>query len=126
MAVAGVALQVVAAMGVTACRASPLSGAEAMAWMAWAGASGGAYGRRRGGPAGRFAAWWAVAALAGLDWPTPADEVAAALDDLEWWLWEPDDAVAGWSLRLAVADPTDGLAWALNAFDSFKDEDQLE
>ena len=38
--------------------------AEAVAWLAWAGASGGAHGRRRGAAAGRFGALWLVAALA--------------------------------------------------------------
>lgn len=94
---------------------------EAMALLQWAGASGGAYGRRRGGAAGRFAAWWAAAALAGLDWPVePHEEFTAALghalSELEWWRWAPGPE-RGWVLRLAVADPVDGLAWAVEAVD---------
>jgi hypothetical protein len=60
----------------------PISGGDALAWLQWCGASGGAYGRRRGGAAGRFAAWWTLAALAGVPWPEPAgtdDGFAAAL-----------------------------------------------
>lgn len=92
----------------------------ALAAMAWAGASGGAHGRRRGAAAGRFGAWWALAALAGLsqEWPIPPDELGEAARELRWLAWAPIDAPAGgWSLHLAVEDPDDGLAWALGAVD---------
>lgn len=118
-----------AAAGVV--RLAPLEPGEALAWLQWAGSSGGAYGRRRGGAAGRFAAWWAAAALAGLDWPAePAgprwagfvDTLGEALDELSWWRWEAAPThgtpAVGWEVRLVVADPLDGLAWALEATDS--------
>jgi hypothetical protein len=104
---------------------APLQPAEALALMQWTGASGGAYGARRGGAAGRFAAWWAAAALAGLDWPEPeqlgdfANELGRAVDRLHWYRWAPPVAEAGWVTRLAVADPVDGLAWALEAVDAY-------
>ena len=47
-----------------AARLAVLTPAEALAWLAWAGASGGAHGRRRGNAIGRFGAWWVLAALA--------------------------------------------------------------
>ncbi len=102
---------------------------QALAWLQWAGASGGAYGRRRGGASGRFAAWWAAAALAGLEWPAePAApfvaELGNALDELRWYRWAPPGPESGWVLRLAVADPVDGLAWALDATDQ-RDEDPI-
>lgn len=105
----------------------PLSGAEALALLQWAGASGGAYGRRRGGAAGRFAAWWTVAALAGLAWPDQPDqafveEFATALGELRWYRWWPAAAETGWVLRLAATDPVDGLAWAVQAVD-LRDDD---
>lgn len=98
-----------------------ITGAEALALLQWAGASGGAYGRRRGGAAGRFAAWWATAAVAGLPWPEEAGEAFAAelgraLGELRWVRWQAG-AESGWVLRLAVSDPVDGLSWAVEATD---------
>lgn len=89
----------------------------------WAAASGGAHGARRGGAAGRFAVWWALRALTGLDWPDEqvdqrlADDLGDASGELRWHRWFPASAESGWVLRLAVADPADGLAWAVDAAD---------
>jgi hypothetical protein len=95
---------------------------EALLRLAWAGASGGAHGRRRGAAAGRFSAWWALAALAGLtgpdaDWPPPADELGEAAAALRWAVWAPPGPRLGWSLHLAVEDPEEGVAWAIAATD---------
>jgi len=95
---------------------------EALAVLQWAGASGGAYGRRRGGAAGRFSAWWAATAVAGLDWPPDPWELGEAVGELDWYRWSPPGAETGWVLRLAVADPLDGLAWAVEAVDQRDDE----
>ncbi len=64
--------------------------------------------------------WWAVAALAGLQdqWPVPARELGEAAGSLEWFAWDAGDPVTGWSLRLAVADPAAGRAWAVAATDA--------
>ena len=102
--------------------AGEISGADAMAWMAWTAASGGAYGRRRGGPLGRFAAWWALTMLGDLDWPAESADLAAACDRLVWHRWEPIGATHGWSASLAVTDPERGLGWALYAVDDARDE----
>lgn len=95
--------------------------ADALSLLQWAGASGGAHGRRRGGAAGRFSAWWAAAALAGVEWTDDLDalerQLGEAIDELSWHRWEPVPAGRGWTLRLAVADPVDGLAWAVDARD---------
>lgn len=124
-AVAGSALQAVCALESVryGARLAPLTPDEALALMQWAGASGGAHGRRRGGAAGRFAAWWAAAALAGLAWPPApdvsfSDELGAAVGELRWWRWRAGTAEGGWVLRLAVEDPVDGLAWAVDAADA--------
>jgi hypothetical protein len=87
--------------------------------MAWAAASGGAHARRRGAAAGRFAAWWATAAVVDLmhDWPLSADELGEAADEMQWYLWDEGHEPIGWSLRLAVEDPENGLAWAVVASD---------
>jgi hypothetical protein len=100
---------------------------DALALLQWAGASGGAHGRRRGGAAGRFSAWWAASALAGLPWPDEFDEalvhdVGEAVSELRWYRWRPASRESGWVLRLAVADPADGLAWAVQAVDEDSDE----
>jgi hypothetical protein len=91
-----------------------------LAAMAWTAASGGAHGRRRGMASGRFGAWWALVALTtGLDrWPPDPDEVGAAGAALRWYRWDdPAGATTGWSLRLAVEEPTGGRAWAVEATD---------
>jgi hypothetical protein len=109
----------------------PISGQEALAWLQWCGASGGAYGRRPGGAAGRFAAWWTLAALAGVPWPDDAgtddgfaEALGIALDELVWYRWTPHGGNPGdgWHLHLAVHDPVDGLAWAVAASDRRRDE----
>jgi hypothetical protein len=107
----------IAALGVASARAAALPAATALAWMAWAAASGGAHGRRRGGAAGRFGAWWTAAALAGLGWPPDPDELGTAVAELRWFWWDAHEPTTGWQLRLAVWDPADDLAWALTASD---------
>ncbi len=107
----------IAALGVTAARLAPLPADAALAWMAWAAASGGAHARRRGAAAGRFGAWWTAAALAGFDWPPDPDALGRAVTELRWFWWDAHEPVTGWQLRLAVSDPDDGLAWALTASD---------
>ena len=118
--VRGDALDAIAVFGRERARVARIDPPLALAVMAWTAASGGAHGRRRGMAPGRFAAWWAAAALAGLgdDWPPDPDALGEAIDDLRWWLWDPGTADAGWSCRIAVDDPHDGLAWALTAVDT--------
>ena len=101
-------------------RMAPITPQQAMAWMAWTGASGGLHGRRRGMATGRFAAWWAASALTGLleDFPPDPSELGDALSELEWWAWDLGGPDLGWSCRLAIEDPADGLAWALDATDA--------
>ena len=122
VAVEGTAAQAIAALGPQHVRMAPITGADAMAWMAWTAASGGANGRRRGMAAGRHAAWWALAALAGLadsdDEPATPDELGRALDELRWYLWDDGSPATGWVLRLAVEEPTENLAWAVSASDA--------
>lgn len=108
----------VRALGLTRAGITPLSPAEAAAWMAWAGASGGAHGRRRGAAAGRYGAWWAVAALADLDWPPEADAMAAAISHLRWAWFDDGSPGTGWQLRLAISADDLGIAWAISAVDS--------
>jgi len=117
--------EAIAALGYDDVLATEIAAADAIAWMAWAGASGGAYGRRRGGPVGRFAAWSAAAAVAGLEWPAEPAELGAALDDLRWLLWRPRRETSGWQLYLAAESAAEELAWAIAAFDHYREDDPL-
>ena len=63
-------------------------------------------------------AWWTLAALLGLDDIDDPDLLGEGLDELRWFRWDPGDQIGGWAFHLAVADPADGLAWALSAVDA--------
>lgn len=118
--VEGEAAAAVAALGPPTVRVAPIEPADALAHIAWTAASGGAHGRRRGMAAGRFTAWWTVAALTDSldDWPLAPDEVGELAGELRWYLWDAAEPVTGWSLRLAVEDPETGRAYALSATDA--------
>ena len=120
VAVEGTAGAAVAALGVSGGRLAPIAAPLAMEWLAWAGASGGAHGRRRGSAIGRFGAWWTIAALADMIdvWPVEPDEVGEALAALDWYWWDAREPRLGWELQLAVADRAEGYAWAISAHDS--------
>lgn len=110
----------VAALGMDTVRLVALSSVDAIAWLAWAGASGGAHGRRRGAAAGRDGAWWVLGALGQLHdhWPPTDHAVTELLDDLDWWWWSDAHEPQGWTLRLAVTDHRDGVSWAIDAGDT--------
>ena len=116
-AVAGTALGAAASIEeVSAWAAMPVQ--EALSYMAWTGASGGAHGRRRGSPVGRYDAWWVVAQLGGLDGLDDSAAVGVALQRLRWYRWEPAKLAPGWHCHLAVEDEATGRAWALAATDA--------
>jgi resuscitation-promoting factor RpfA len=118
-AVHGRAVDAIAALGPRSVRLAEVPGASALAHTAWAAASGGAHGRRRGAAAGRFGAWWLVGALAGAldDWPPPGGRLEQTVVSCRWYLWDAAEPATGWHLRLAVEDP-EGRAWALAATDA--------
>jgi hypothetical protein len=120
VAVDGDAAGAIAALGARRGRLAQVDLADALAAMAWTGASGGAHGRRRGMAAGRFAAWWALAALTDhLDgWPVPPEELHGVAQQLRWYRWDTGEPETGWSLRLAVEDAERGRAWAVSAVDA--------
>lgn len=119
VAVHGDAAAAVSALDPPMARMVEITPQQGLAQLAWAAASGGAHGRRRGMAPGRYAAWWAAAALGGLldDFPPEPSELGDAIGELRWWAWDVGGPEPGWSCRLAVEDPADGLAWALDAFD---------
>lgn len=120
VAVEGDALAAIAALGPRRAGIVRVDVGEAMRHMAWAAANGGAHGRRRGSALGRFHAWWALTTLVGLDGDDPSpDEIGDAAAELDWFLWDSGEPAHGWELRLAVADPHDGLGWALVASDQY-------
>jgi hypothetical protein len=109
----GDAMTALAALGVARVRVAPISAPTALAVMAWTGASGGAVGRRRGMAWGRFLAWECAAILAGVE----IEELGDVIDDLRWYTWDSYEPEIGWSLRLAVEDPDNDTAWAVEATD---------
>jgi hypothetical protein len=119
-AVAGDAAAAIAALGVRRARAIQVSTDDALRLVAWAGASGGAHGRRRGAAAGRFAAWWLGAALGALldDWPPASADVAAALEQCRFWAWDAAEPATGWRLQVAIEHTRRGTAWAVAASDA--------
>jgi hypothetical protein len=120
VAVAGDADDAIRALGVSRSTRKQVGASDAMAVMAWCGASGGAHGRRRGMAPGRFSAWWAAAAVSGMldAWPLEGGELGEAVCGLGWWLWDAGVPETGWALHLAVEDPARGRAWALSAVDA--------
>lgn len=120
VAVTGDVLDAIGVVDGPEVRLTELDLADALAWLGWAGASGGAHGRRRGAAAGRLDTWMVLAELVDLiaDWPPEADEIGRRAADLRWFVWDAVGIGAtGWVLRLAVEDPARGRAYALSAFD---------
>ena len=117
--VEGTAAEAIGALGVRSGRRVPLEPGEALRWLAWAGSTGGAQGRRRGAATGRFGTWWLLAALGDLldEWPPEPAELGAVAQRLHWWWWDAGVPSLGWSLQLAVEDPDEGLGWAISAHD---------
>lgn len=118
--VEGEAPDAIAALGLRRARLGEITAADALAWLGWAGASGGSHGRRRGAAAGRDSAWWVLGALGELhdEWPPHDAAVEDLLGDLRWWWWDAAEPTTGWQLRLVVTDATDGVAWAWAASDA--------
>lgn len=93
--------------------------AQAMEAMAWAGASGGGHGRRRGTPTGRAGAWWVLLEVLGHDEvPEDLEGLGAEAAELRWVLWDPGDRIGGWNLHVGVEDPAHGIAWVVTAVDA--------
>ncbi|MAT06762.1 MAG: hypothetical protein CL424_17135 [Acidimicrobiaceae bacterium] len=117
--VEGTHLDALSALGVRSARVAEISATDALARLAWAGASGGAQGRRRGMAIGRFSAWWLLGAIGDLhdDWPPTDDDVVELLDELRWYRWDAHEPVGGWRLQLLIENATEGVAWAINAAD---------
>jgi len=106
--------------GVRSARIARIEPQEALELLAWAGASGGAHGKRRGLATGRSNAWWFLATFAGMqeDWPCDPDELGEVIDGMTFAVWQDDSSPAdGWNLRLVIEDTDEGLACAVSAHD---------
>ena len=112
--VEGSVLDALAFLEVREARLSLLTSSDALAWLAWAGASGGAHGRRRGNALGRDAAWWTVAALTGQasNWPLGDEDSITAVNSLQWFWWDANEATTGWNVRLCVHHGDRNRSWA--------------
>ena len=115
--VEGTAHDAIRALGPRRARVADVALTEALSAMVWTGASGGAFGSRRGTPVGRTLSWLVLAAVLGYDEIPQDPSVLDEASELRWVLWGPGDAVGGWALHLAVEDPQDGVAWAISAVD---------
>jgi hypothetical protein len=100
----------------------PLTTEEALQRMAWAGASGGAYGRRRGAALGRFLALYTSSLISDLRWPPDWDELGATLDQLSFYRFDEPEVGEGWILRLVVEDAEQGWAAAISASDLVEED----
>jgi hypothetical protein len=118
LVVAGTAEEAIRTLGPHRARAVDVELGDAMALMAWTGASGGAYGRRRGSPVGRMLAWWALAGVLGIEEIDDPDFLGEEAAALRWVLWDPGDQIGGWGFHLAIEHPDDGLSWAVSAVDA--------
>lgn len=109
-----------AALGVGTARVAPLTPQHALQWLVWAGASGGAHGRRRGAATGRFGTWWLLAAFGQLtdEWPVDPGELGELAGELDWWWWDANEPQLGWELRLVVHDAASATSWAISARDT--------
>lgn len=125
VAVEGDASHALRALGLSSARLARIDARDALSWLAWCGASGGAHGRRRGGVLGRFGTWWLLAALGGItdDWNELANddelgnEIGAVSESLHWYRFH-DGTTTGHELSLIAVDPLDGLSFGLLARDS--------
>lgn len=123
--VEGSALDAASTLTLDTLRIGPLRSDEALQRIAWAAASGGAHGRRRGAAVGRSMAWYLVSLLGDVGWPASSDAIKRALDNLSWFYWDEGAEEEGWVLRIAVEDAANGWAAAIAATDLREDEEDL-
>jgi hypothetical protein len=117
--VEGSVLDALAALEVHEARLSLLTSSDALAWLTWTGANGGAHGRRRGNAQGRDATWWTIAALTEktLHWPLSDSDCVTAADSLQWFWWDRNDSTTGWNVQLCVHHAERNRSWAISLND---------
>jgi len=119
----GDAMQAIGSLGCDEVAVEKISFPQALELMAWAAASGGMHGRRRGAAFGRFAAWWATAEICDLPWPPEPERLKQEASNLAWFVFEQaGQDPSGWRLGLACSSPDEGWGCALHAHDVLQAE----
>jgi hypothetical protein len=115
----GSILDALAKLDVAEVRLALLSPSNALAWLTWAGASGGAHGRRRGNALGRDTAWWTIAALTEQTsrWPLNDSILEESVEALQWFWWDTNEPASGWQLHLCIHDAGRNRSWAMSVDD---------
>lgn len=114
--VEGDAIAAASALTYGSLRIGELQPAEALQRVAWAAATGGAYGRRRGAALGRSMAWYCAALLADAPWP-PSEDLGSQIAELRWHRWDEGAPEKGWVLRMAIENGAQGWSAAIAATD---------
>jgi hypothetical protein len=123
--VEGDAASAAAALGYGRIVIGGLEPQEGLQRIAWAAASGGAHGRRRGAAFGRLTAWYLAAMLTEIEWPPRAELLGREIAKLRWYRWDEEIEEEGWILRLAVDDPEHGWGAAISATDLLESPDPV-
>lgn len=116
----GGAHEAVAVLGLSSARLGAVTVPDAISLLAWAAASGGARGRRRGTATGRSETWWLLSVFLGLEhvWPVEPDEFGKVVESLECHVLLHDEApTTGWGLGLVLVDRDEDVSCALVARD---------
>ena len=115
----GSVLDALSSLNIHEAQLSLLTPGEALSWLTWAGASGGAHGRRRGNALGRDAAWWTIAALTEntTRWPLSNSELIDAANVLQWFWWDDNTTTTGWKVQLCIHHPFRNRSWAFSLRD---------
>jgi len=119
----GDAMQAIGSLGYSEAAALEIGFEQALELMAWAAASGGTHGRRRGAAFGRFAAWWASAEVCDLPWPPEPERLKQEASNLMWFVFEQaGQDPSGWRLGLACSSPDEGWGCPLYAHDVLQED----
>jgi hypothetical protein len=107
-----------AGLGLGPVVAQRIGASQATALMAWAGASGGAHGRRSGMARGRLHAWAVWAALSATSdlWPFDISAIASVTSEVECYTWDVE-TLNGFELRLLFHDPVEDISYGIHATD---------
>ncbi|MPZ70341.1 MAG: hypothetical protein GEU71_12565 [Actinobacteria bacterium] len=124
--VEGGALDAIGVLALDEARVAEITPAIAVNRLAWAAASGGAHGRRRGAALGRSMAWYLGTLLCDLAWPPDPAVLGGELGRLRWYVWDEGAPEEGWTLRIGVEDPDNKWGAAIGATDLLAEDEDVE
>lgn len=124
--VEGGAFHAIGSLTILEARVAEIDAATAINRIAWAAASGGAHGRRRGAALGRSMAWYLGAVVCDLPWPPDPARLGVELGRLRWFLWDEGAPEEGWTLRIALEDPDNNWGAAIGATDLLAEDERGE